>query len=92
VIANRSSGRQGYALAEVARRLGATVTLVSTAERDLALDVAASIEVVRVESGRRCASLLERSRPGLRDHGGGRGRLHVIPASEKIKKDAGIPR
>ena len=35
VISNRSSGRQGYALAEVACRMGAEVTLVSTVEREL---------------------------------------------------------
>ncbi|MBW4078918.1 MAG: bifunctional phosphopantothenoylcysteine decarboxylase/phosphopantothenate--cysteine ligase CoaBC [Acidobacteria bacterium] len=50
VISNRSSGRQGLALAEVAHRLGATVTLVSTSTLDLALDVVRHIEVVRVES------------------------------------------
>jgi len=50
VISNRSSGRQGYALAEVAHRLGAVVTLVSTASLDLALDTAGGIEVVHVDS------------------------------------------
>ncbi|MEM8923651.1 MAG: bifunctional phosphopantothenoylcysteine decarboxylase/phosphopantothenate--cysteine ligase CoaBC [Actinomycetota bacterium] len=32
-IGNRSSGKQGYALAEVARRFGASVTLVTTVDR-----------------------------------------------------------
>jgi phosphopantothenoylcysteine decarboxylase/phosphopantothenate--cysteine ligase len=50
VISNRSSGRQGYALAEVACRMGASVTLVTTVERELALDTRRGIEVVRVES------------------------------------------
>ncbi|MDE3108244.1 MAG: bifunctional phosphopantothenoylcysteine decarboxylase/phosphopantothenate--cysteine ligase CoaBC, partial [Acidobacteriota bacterium] len=50
VIANRSSGRQGYAIATVAARLGARVTLVTTVERPLALDVAHAVDVVRVES------------------------------------------
>jgi phosphopantothenoylcysteine decarboxylase/phosphopantothenate--cysteine ligase len=50
VISNRSSGRQGYALAEVAARLGAKVTLVSTASLPLALDVANAIDVQHVES------------------------------------------
>ncbi|MGC2484653.1 MAG: bifunctional phosphopantothenoylcysteine decarboxylase/phosphopantothenate--cysteine ligase CoaBC [Acidimicrobiales bacterium] len=50
VVTNRSSGRQGYALAEVAARMGASVTLVTTVERDLALDVRSAINVVRVES------------------------------------------
>jgi len=50
VITNRSSGRQGYALAEVAHRLGAQVTLVSTVDLALALDVVRDVEVVSVES------------------------------------------
>ncbi|HQT98937.1 MAG TPA: bifunctional phosphopantothenoylcysteine decarboxylase/phosphopantothenate--cysteine ligase CoaBC [Acidimicrobiales bacterium] len=50
VIANRSSGRQGYALASVAARLGARVTLVSTVSLELPLDVARAITVVPVES------------------------------------------
>lgn len=50
VVTNRSSGRQGYALAEVAARWGATVTLVSTVERDLALDVRRSIDVRPVDT------------------------------------------
>jgi phosphopantothenoylcysteine decarboxylase/phosphopantothenate--cysteine ligase len=50
VITNRSSGRQGFALAEVACRMGAAVTLVTTVERELSLDTRRAIEVVRVES------------------------------------------
>jgi len=50
VLSNRSSGRQGYALAEVAHRMGASVTLVSTVHATLSLDTAGAIEVVRVES------------------------------------------
>jgi phosphopantothenoylcysteine decarboxylase / phosphopantothenate---cysteine ligase len=50
VITNRSSGRQGYALAEVAVRLGARVTLVTTMDRELSLDTRGAIDVVRVGS------------------------------------------
>ncbi len=50
VISNRSSGRQGYAIASVAARLGARVTLVSTVSLELPLDVTRSISVVTVES------------------------------------------
>ena len=50
VITNRSSGRQGYALAESAVRLGARVTLVTTMDRDLSLDTRAAVDVVRVEN------------------------------------------
>jgi phosphopantothenoylcysteine decarboxylase/phosphopantothenate--cysteine ligase len=50
VITNRSSGRQGYALAEAAVRLGARVTLVTTTARELSLDTRGAVDVVRVES------------------------------------------
>jgi phosphopantothenoylcysteine decarboxylase/phosphopantothenate--cysteine ligase len=46
VIANRSSGKQGYAIAENAARRGATVTLVSTVDRP----TLASITVIPVET------------------------------------------
>lgn len=46
VITNRSSGKMGYALAEAARDMGASVTLVSTSET---LDAPPAVEVVRVE-------------------------------------------
>jgi phosphopantothenoylcysteine decarboxylase/phosphopantothenate--cysteine ligase len=93
VIANRSSGRQGYALAEVARRLGATVTLVSTVERTLALDVAASIEVVRVESAAQMREvMLERfATSDCAIMAAAVADFTVAAASEKIKKDEGLP-
>jgi phosphopantothenoylcysteine decarboxylase/phosphopantothenate--cysteine ligase len=50
VLSNRSSGRQGYALADVAHRMGAQVTLVSTVDGVLGLDTVSAIDVVRVES------------------------------------------
>jgi phosphopantothenoylcysteine decarboxylase/phosphopantothenate--cysteine ligase len=46
VITNRSSGKQGYAVAEVAARRGAAVTLVTTIGRP----AGAGIEVVAVET------------------------------------------
>ena len=93
VIANRSSGRQGYALAEVAHRLGATVTLVSTVERTLALDVAASIEVVRVESAAQMREvMLERfATSDCAIMAAAVADFTVAAASEKIKKDEGLP-
>jgi phosphopantothenoylcysteine decarboxylase/phosphopantothenate--cysteine ligase len=45
-VGNRSSGKQGHALADEAAARGATVTLVTTTSRP----VAAGIEVVRVET------------------------------------------
>jgi phosphopantothenoylcysteine decarboxylase/phosphopantothenate--cysteine ligase len=44
-ISNRSSGKMGYAIAEAARKRGASVTLVSG---PTALDVPAGVEVTRV--------------------------------------------
>ena len=46
-LGNRSSGKQGYALAEVAAGLGARVTLVSA---NVYLPAPAGVEVVKVES------------------------------------------
>jgi phosphopantothenoylcysteine decarboxylase / phosphopantothenate---cysteine ligase len=93
VLANRSSGRQGYALAEVARRLGADVTLVTTLERPLALDVASSIEVLRVESAQQLHdTMIVRGldsdciimAAAVTD-------FTVQASNVKIKKDAGVP-
>jgi phosphopantothenoylcysteine decarboxylase/phosphopantothenate--cysteine ligase len=53
VITNRSSGKQGYALAEVARARGARVTLVTTVDRP----APTGVEVVKVGS----ASDMERA-------------------------------
>jgi phosphopantothenoylcysteine decarboxylase/phosphopantothenate--cysteine ligase len=93
VIANRSSGRQGYALAEVAHRLGATVTLVSTVHRDLALDVVSSIDVVGVESAAQMRdAMLERfAASDCAIMAAAVSDFTLTPASEKIKKDAGTP-
>ncbi len=93
VIANRSSGRQGYALAEVARRLGATVTLVSTVERALALDVTSSIDVVHVESAAQMRdAMLERfATNDCAIMAAAVADFTIKPAREKIKKDAGMP-
>jgi len=45
-VSNRSSGRQGHAVADVGRELGAVVTLVTTVE----LPAAAGVEIVAVET------------------------------------------
>jgi phosphopantothenoylcysteine decarboxylase / phosphopantothenate---cysteine ligase len=93
VIANRSSGRQGYALAEEAHRLGAAVTLVTTVQRDLALDVASSIEVVRVESAAQMRdAMLERfATSDCAIMAAAVSDFTVTAVGEKIKKDAGLP-
>jgi len=93
VISNRSSGRQGVALAEVAARLGAEVTLVSTVSTPLALDVTKAIDVVRVESAAEMhEAMLKRSldsdvvvmAAAVAD-------FTVTPSTVKLKKRDGVP-
>ncbi len=93
VITNRSSGRQGYALAEVAHRLGADVTLVSTVSLDLALDTVRDIEVVHVESAAQMHdAMLERTNDNdcvimaaaVAD-------FTVQPSFVKMKRTTGLP-
>jgi phosphopantothenoylcysteine decarboxylase/phosphopantothenate--cysteine ligase len=93
VMTNRSSGHQGYALAEVAARLGADVVLVSAAQRDLALDVRRRVAVVAVESAREMAAAMYEHfawcdvavmAAAVAD-------FSFVPAPQKIKKAAGLP-
>ena len=60
VIANRSSGRMGHALAEAARDLGARVTLVSG---PTCLPPPAGVEVIRVETAQQMLEAVERALP-----------------------------
>ena len=60
VIANRSSGRMGHALAEAARDLGARVTLVSG---PTCLPPPAGVDVVPVETARQMLEAVERALP-----------------------------
>ena len=93
VLSNRSSGRQGYALAEVARRLGADVTLVTTVERDLPLDVVRGVDIVRVETAAQMHNAMLTLSPefdcvimaaAVAD-------FTVTPLTEKLKRHAGTP-
>jgi phosphopantothenoylcysteine decarboxylase/phosphopantothenate--cysteine ligase len=93
VLTNRSSGRQGYALAEVAHRLGARVTLVSTVDLALALDTVRSIEVVPVETAAQMFdAVIDRvdevdcviMAAAVAD-------FTVVSMNEKLKKENGIP-
>jgi len=59
-IANRSSGKQGYAIAAAAAAAGAAVTLVSG---PVALPAPAGVTVVRVESARAMLEAVERALP-----------------------------
>jgi phosphopantothenoylcysteine decarboxylase / phosphopantothenate---cysteine ligase len=90
VITNKSSGKQGYAIAEEAAARGAHVTLVSTVDRP----THAAIEVVRVASAADMqAAVLARSADqdvivmaaAVADF------RPVAPPDRKIKKDEGLP-
>jgi len=59
-IANRSSGKQGHAIAAACARLGARVTLVSG---PVALADPAGVEVVRVETARQMLAACEEALP-----------------------------
>lgn len=94
MLTNRSSGHQGYALAEVATRLGAQVTLVSAAHRSLAIDVARHIDVVQVESAAQMAEAVLTLAPvadavimaaAVSD-------FTVERSPQKIKRSQGVPR
>lgn len=90
VVANRSSGKQGYAIAAEARSRGARVTLVSTVE----LPVPVGVEVRGVET----AAEMQEALTGL----AGEADVIVMAAAVadfrpvaaapgKIKKDTGVP-
>ncbi|HVB52472.1 MAG TPA: bifunctional phosphopantothenoylcysteine decarboxylase/phosphopantothenate--cysteine ligase CoaBC [Acidimicrobiales bacterium] len=93
VLSNRSSGRQGYALAEVATRMGARVTLVSTVNLALSLDTVKAIEVVSVESAAQMHdAMTERSEENdVVIMAAAVADFTVSPASEKLKKREGLP-
>jgi phosphopantothenoylcysteine decarboxylase/phosphopantothenate--cysteine ligase len=90
VITNRSSGKQGYAIAEEAAARGASVTLVSTVDRP----APHGIEVVKVASAAQMQeAVLARSAEqdvivmaaAVADF------RPVAPPDRKIKKDEGLP-
>lgn len=90
VIANRSSGKQGYALAAEAAARGARVTLVSTVQ----LPVPAGVTIVAVETAAEMQSVLEGLAPdadvilmaaAVADF------RPVVAAHGKLKKDQGVP-
>jgi phosphopantothenoylcysteine decarboxylase/phosphopantothenate--cysteine ligase len=93
VITNRSSGRQGFALAEVAARLGAKVTLVTTVDRELSLDTRGAIDVVRVDSTSDMHEAMT-SRSASNDcvvMAAAVADFTLKPASEKLKRRDGPP-
>jgi phosphopantothenoylcysteine decarboxylase/phosphopantothenate--cysteine ligase len=93
VLTNRSSGRQGHALAEVAQRLGARVTLVTSADLALALDVAEAVEVVRVDTAAQMheATMAHWSSSDAVIMAAAIADFTPAPSKVKLKKDAGAP-
>jgi phosphopantothenoylcysteine decarboxylase / phosphopantothenate---cysteine ligase len=90
VIANRSSGKQGYALAAEAAARGATVTLISTAD----LPTPADVLLVRVETAAELQAAVEQAAAtadivimaaAVADF------RPKASATHKIKKDDGVP-
>lgn len=90
VIANRSSGRQGHAIAEAAQRRGARVKLVTSAE----IDVPSGVEVVRVETAQQMhdATLAAAATSDIVVMSAAVADFRpVAPADGKLKKRDGIP-
>lgn len=90
VIANRSSGKQGYALASEATARGARVTLISTVD----LPVPVGVEVIAVETAAQMQAAVERAATGadvvimaaaVADF------RPAQPSDRKLKKDQGPP-
>jgi phosphopantothenoylcysteine decarboxylase/phosphopantothenate--cysteine ligase len=63
-LTNRSSGKQGHALAEAAARRGATVTLVTASGLALSPDVQAAVTRIDVESAADMEAALAQACPG----------------------------
>ncbi len=89
-IANRSSGRQGHAIAAAAARAGARVTLISG---PVALFDPPGCEVVHIESARDMMTAVEAALPAdIFIAAAAVADWRAAPAAEKIKKDqSGAP-
>jgi phosphopantothenoylcysteine decarboxylase/phosphopantothenate--cysteine ligase len=89
VIANRSSGRQGHAIAAAAARAGAEVTLVSG---PVAIPDPKGVTVVRVESAREMLAAVQRALPvDLGVFAAAVADWRVEGSEQKIKKGEGGP-
>jgi phosphopantothenoylcysteine decarboxylase/phosphopantothenate--cysteine ligase len=90
VIANRSSGKQGFAIAAALARLGARVTLVAG---PVALPVPPGVDRIDVETARQMAQAVDKALPAdaailvaaVADWG-------VEPSTAKLKKADGPPK
>ena len=89
VVANRSSGKQGHALAAEAAARGATVTLVTTTDRE----VPAGVEAVAVETAAQMeAAVNERADADVVIMAAAVADFRPVGAADrKLKKDHGVP-
>jgi phosphopantothenoylcysteine decarboxylase/phosphopantothenate--cysteine ligase len=89
VVANRSSGKQGHALAAEAAARGAVVTLVTTTDRE----VPTGVEAVPVETAAEMeAAVIERADADVVIMAAAVADFRpVVAADRKIKKDEGVP-
>ncbi|MEY2399789.1 MAG: phosphopantothenoylcysteine decarboxylase / phosphopantothenate---cysteine ligase [Actinomycetota bacterium] len=90
VITNRSSGKQGHAIAEAAAARGAHVTLVTTTARPVSrlierVEVASAADMLAAVVAHRDASDVIVMAAAVADF------RPVAPSSGKLKKDAGVP-
>ncbi|MBA2610210.1 MAG: bifunctional phosphopantothenoylcysteine decarboxylase/phosphopantothenate--cysteine ligase CoaBC [Actinobacteria bacterium] len=90
VISNRSSGKQGHAIAEDAAARGASVTLVTTTDRAVSrgierIAVASAADMQAAVLAHRDASDVIVMAAAVADF------RPAAPAEGKIKKDAGVP-
>lgn len=89
-LGNRSTGKQGHALADVAAARGAKVRLITTAE----LPVAPGVEVVRVETAEQMRAAVNAAEPDADVVIMSAAVADFRPAEvapQKIKKAAGVP-
>ena len=89
-IGNRSSGKQGHAIAEVAARRGATVTLVTTSDQPVTgpievISVVSAAEMHEAVASRSAQADVVVMSAAVADF------RPVSVAGEKIKKSGGIP-
>ncbi len=90
VVANRSSGRQGHAIAEEAARRGATVTLITTVELP-ALGVARRVQVETAAEMEAALTLVADTADVVVMAAAVADFRPVSPSEHKLKKDAGPP-
>jgi phosphopantothenoylcysteine decarboxylase/phosphopantothenate--cysteine ligase len=88
-LANRSSGRQGHAIAGALAALGARVTLISG---PVFLADPPGVAVVRVETAREMFAAVQAAMPAdIAVFCAAVADWHVVPRDTKLKKSAGMP-